>query len=64
MQDAADHPPVIHPLLAAYIRRQMRRDPTPLLIAQPKQIAAHLPDPPESKSLQRINNRFSRQHFY
>src|SRR5262245_39438433 len=42
MQDAADHPPVIDPLLAAYVARQMRFDPRPLLIAQPKQVAAHL----------------------
>jgi hypothetical protein len=41
MQDAADHPPIIDPFLAAHIGRQMRLDPSPLLIAEPKQVAAH-----------------------
>jgi hypothetical protein len=41
MQNAADHPAVIHPCLASHIRRQMRFDLAPLLIAQPKQIASH-----------------------
>jgi hypothetical protein len=41
MQDAADHPAVIYPFLAAHVRRQMRLDLPPLFIAQPKQIAPH-----------------------
>jgi hypothetical protein len=42
VQDAADDPPVIHPILAAYIRRQKRLDLLPLFVAQPKQIASHV----------------------
>jgi hypothetical protein len=42
MQDATDHPPIIDPLLAPHIAWQMRFDPRPLLIVQPKQVAAHL----------------------
>jgi hypothetical protein len=42
MKDAADHAAVIHPILAAYIRRQIRRDLPPLIVTQPKQIASHL----------------------
>jgi len=46
VQDAADHAPVVRALLAPYIRRQMRLDLLPLLVAEPKQIASH--DPPAS----------------
>jgi hypothetical protein len=41
MQDAADDPPVVDPLLAVHVLRQMRFDLQPLVIAQPKQIAPH-----------------------
>jgi hypothetical protein len=41
MQDAADHAPIIRALLAAHIRRQKRLDLSPLLVAQPEQIASH-----------------------
>jgi hypothetical protein len=41
MQDAADHAAIIHAILAAYVRRQMRLDPLPLLVVQPKQVASH-----------------------
>jgi len=41
--DAADDPAVIDPLLAPNVGRQIRCDAHPLLIAQPKQVAAHLP---------------------
>jgi len=34
MNDAADHPPIIHPHLAAHIARQMRLDPFPFAITQ------------------------------
>jgi uncharacterized protein len=34
--DAADDPAIVHPLDAPHIRRQVRFDPLPLLIAQPK----------------------------
>jgi hypothetical protein len=47
MQDAADHAAIIHAILAAYVRRQMRLDPSPLLVVQPKQVASHdLRSPP------------------
>jgi hypothetical protein len=36
MQDAADHPAIISPLLATHVRRQVWLDPPPLLIAQPE----------------------------
>jgi hypothetical protein len=36
VQDAADHATVVHPIFAANVRRQMRLDLTPLLIAQPE----------------------------
>ncbi len=41
MQNAADHAPVVHPILAAHVRRQLRLDLTPLLIAQLKQVVPH-----------------------
>jgi uncharacterized protein len=45
MHNAADNAAVIHPLDASYVRRQIPFNPLPLLIAQPKQIPAHDPDP-------------------
>jgi uncharacterized protein len=45
MHNAADHAAVIHALDAPHIHRQMTFNPLPLLIAQPKQIPAHDPDP-------------------
>jgi len=45
MHDTADDAAIICSLDAAYVRRQIRLDPLPLLIAQPKQILAHDPDP-------------------
>jgi len=41
MQDAADHAPVVDTLLAAHVRGQIRLDPPPLFVTQPKQIASH-----------------------
>src|SRR5664279_2593558 len=41
MQDAADHPPVIDPILAAHIRRQKSLDLLPLFVAQPEQVPSH-----------------------
>jgi hypothetical protein len=41
MDDTADHTPVIHPRFAPHIARQMRLDPLPLAITQPKQVLAH-----------------------
>ena len=37
-----------------YIRRQMRFDPSPLLVAQPKQVPAHNPDPLPKTNQDRI----------
>jgi hypothetical protein len=45
MHNPADDPTIIDPLNAANIRRQMRLDPRPLLVAQPKQVRPHEPDP-------------------
>ena len=45
MHDAADDAAVVRPLDAPYIRRQVWFDPSPLLVAQPKQVPAHNPDP-------------------
>jgi hypothetical protein len=50
MDDAADDPAIIRPLDASHIRRQVRFDPLPLLIAEPKQIAAHSPISPKGES--------------
>jgi hypothetical protein len=45
MHDPADDSAIVRPLDAPDIRRQVRLDPLPLLIAQPKQVAAHDPNP-------------------
>jgi hypothetical protein len=45
MNDAADDASIICTLHPTYIRRQMRLDPMPLLVAQPKEILAHDPSP-------------------
>src|SRR5437763_4773362 len=51
VHDAADDAAIVHPLDPPYIRRQVRFDAIPLLIAQPEQIPAHDPDPlPENES--------------
>jgi hypothetical protein len=50
VHDPADDPTIIDPIHTANVGRQMRLDPSPLLIAQPKQIPAHDPDPSESES--------------
>jgi hypothetical protein len=47
MHNAADDAPIVHPFDASHIPRQMRLDPLPLLIAQPKQVPPHDPDPPK-----------------
>jgi len=45
VHDAADNAAIVHPLDTPNIRRQARFDPLPLLIAQPKQVPAHDPNP-------------------
>ena len=54
MHGAADDAAVVRPLDAPYIRRQMRFDPYPLLVAQPKQVPAHNPDPLPTTNQDRI----------
>ena len=36
MQDAADHPPIARPFLAAHVRWQMRLDLPPLIVVEPE----------------------------
>jgi uncharacterized protein len=50
MDNAADHTAIFRPLDAPDIRRQVRFNPLPLLIAQPKQILAHIPIPSNFES--------------
>jgi hypothetical protein len=45
MDDPADDPTIIDPIYAPNIRRQMRLNPNPLIVAQPKQVCPHDPDP-------------------
>ncbi len=47
MHDATDNAPIVCALDASHIRRQTRLNPIPLLIAQPKQVLPHGPDPPK-----------------
>src|SRR6516165_3665740 len=54
MHDAADDSAIVRPLNAPDIRRQVRLDPLPLLIAQPKQVAAHDPNPLPKTNQDRI----------
>ena len=54
MHDPADHAAIVFALDAAHIRRQVRSNPSPLLIAQPKQILAHDPDPLQKTNQDRI----------
>src|SRR5439155_21243385 len=54
VHDAADDAAIVRPLDAPYIRRQVRFDPIPLLIAQPKQVPAHDPDPLPKTNQDRI----------
>src|SRR5262249_35934224 len=54
MHDAADDSAIVRPLDAPDICRQVRLDPLPLLIAQPKQVAAHDPNPLPKTNQDRI----------
>jgi hypothetical protein len=54
MHDAADDPAIVRALDAPDIRRQARFDPLPLLIAQPKQVPAHDPNPLPKTNQDRI----------
>jgi hypothetical protein len=59
MHDAADDTPIVRSLDTAHIRRQMRLDPLPLLIAQPKKAPAHDPDPPKKPNHARMESELS-----
>src|SRR4029453_6077296 len=54
MHNSADHAANIPPLDPAYICRQMRFDPLPLLIAKPKQVPGHDPNPLPKTNQDRI----------
>jgi hypothetical protein len=54
MHDAADDSAIVRPLDAPDMRRQVRFDPLPLLIAQPKQVPAHESDPLPKTNQDRI----------
>ena len=64
MHNAANHAPVINPLYTPNIRRQMRLDPSPLLVAQPKQVRAHDPDPLPKTNQDRIVIRQKLMSFH
>ena len=54
MHDAADDAAIIHPIDTSDIRRQMRFDPVPLLVAEPEQVLAHDSDPQKESGPDRI----------
>ena len=54
MHNAADDAAIVSAFDATNIRRQVRGNPSPLLIAQPKQILAHDPDPLQKTNQDRI----------
>jgi hypothetical protein len=49
MDDAANDPTIVLSLHTANVSRQVRLDPLPLLLAQPKQISAHDPILPQKR---------------
>ena len=61
--DTADNAAIVLPLDTAYISRQVRFDPLPLLVAQPKQIPAHDPNPsPKEKIALRYRKKLMSSH--
>ena len=54
LHDAANDAPIILPFDASHVCRQMSFNSFPLLVAQPKQIAAHDPDPLQKTNQDRI----------
>jgi uncharacterized protein len=54
VHDPADNAAIILPLDTSHIGRQVRFYPLPLLIAQPKQISAHDPNPFPNENQYRI----------
>jgi uncharacterized protein len=61
MHDAANDASIIRPLNTSHIRWQMRLDPIPLLIAQPKEVLPHDPDSPNESGLDGIRIALSPQ---
>jgi len=61
MYNSADDAPVVGSLNTSYVRRQTWFDPLPLLIAQPEQVLAHAPDPPNESGSYGIRIAFSQQ---
>jgi hypothetical protein len=51
MHDSADDTPIVRSLHASNIRRQVWLDRLPLLIIQPKQVLAHVPDAPNAQRI-------------
>jgi hypothetical protein len=54
VHDPTDDTAIIRPLNTPHIGRQARFDPIPLLVAQPKQVLAHDPDPLPKTNQDRI----------
>jgi hypothetical protein len=54
VHDAADDAAIVYSRDAPDIRRQVRSDPLPLLIAEPKQFPAHDPNPLPKTNQDRI----------
>ena len=54
MHNATDDPSIVHPLHSPHIRRQVKFNPLPLLIAEPKQVVAHDPNPLPKTNQDRI----------
>jgi hypothetical protein len=50
MHNPANDTAIIHSLNTTHVCRQMRLNPLPLLITQPKEVLAHDPDPPKNES--------------
>jgi hypothetical protein len=64
MHDAADDATIICALDAPYIRRQVRFDPLPLPITEPKQVSAHDPNPLPKTNQDRIVGAKELMSFY
>jgi hypothetical protein len=54
MHDPADDPAIVYPLDTAHVPRQIPLNSSPPLVAQPKQILAHDPDPLPKTNQDRI----------
>src|SRR5436305_13777095 len=54
VHDPTDDPAIVYPLDTAHVPRQIRLNSSPLLVAQPKQILAHDPNPLPKTNQDRI----------